>query len=529
MRERINMMQRLLLADRVKGRSDTFLAPLLPSLERHYEIRFISTGPGEELAAAIAWADVVWLEWCWDHAVWATREVLPAGKPCILRLHSIEVLQTNYPSQVDWRRVSRLVTVADDITETLLRQFPSIAGAVPIEVIANGIDTARFRAGSPDRFRVAWVGHLEPKKNPMLLMQIALLTHQHDPRFAFHVAGAFTDLRTSRYLSQMQQALGLAGVVHFEGHVADMPTWYADKGTLLSTSMYESFGMNIGEAMAVGAFPVVHRFPGAERLWPEECLFASVADAVALIGAARPGLYREWVEQRYGLSRQVDRILTLLRTVLTEPPRAGEAVPFVGSAAYWDRRYLQGGNSGAGSRGRLAAFKAATVNRLVKECAVASVLEFGCGDGGQLALANYPTYVGVDVSPASIALCRERFAADPSKRFLLGGTDDPGEADLVLSFDVIFHLVEDDVFHSYMRSLFARARRFVAIYASDRDERTADEHVRHRPISAWVAEHAPQWERITYIANPYPHDAARPDETSFSDFHIFARHTAEPK
>jgi glycosyltransferase involved in cell wall biosynthesis len=308
-------MPRLLLADRVKGRGDSFLAPLLPALEQHYETRFITAGPGEDLAAAIAWADIVWLEWCWDHAVWATRNAIPPGKPCIVRLHSIEALQTQYPAQLDWSRVSRLVTVAGDITDILLTAFPAIAGAVPIQVIPNGIDLTRFRPGNPDRFRVAWVGHLEPKKNPMLLMQIAQQVFRRDPRFSFHVAGAFTDLRTARYLRAMQSALGLAGVVRFEGHVADMPAWYADKGGLLSTSMYESFGMNIGEAMAAGAFPVVHGFPGADTLWPAECLFASVDDAVALIQAGRPGLYREWVADRYGLDRQIGSVLDLLRSI----------------------------------------------------------------------------------------------------------------------------------------------------------------------------------------------------------------------
>jgi glycosyltransferase involved in cell wall biosynthesis len=309
-------MTRLLLADRVKGQTDSFLAPLLPALERRYDTRFIAAGPGDELAEAIARADIVWLEWCWDHAVWATRHAIAPGKSCIVRLHSIEALQTNYPAQVDWSRVTRLITVAEDITDVLLSRFPAIRGAVPIEVIPNGIDMARFVPGQPDRFRVGWVGHLEPKKNPMLLMQIAARLHQRDTRFSVHVAGAFTDLRTARYLKQMQAALGLAGVVHFDGNVADMPAWYADKGVLLSTSMYESFGMNIGEAMASGAFPVVHGFPGADRLWPAECMFASVDDAVALIQAARPGLYREWVAERYGLDRQVGSVLSLLDRVV---------------------------------------------------------------------------------------------------------------------------------------------------------------------------------------------------------------------
>jgi glycosyltransferase involved in cell wall biosynthesis len=305
-------MARLLLADRVKDRGNTFLGPLIPALEREYEVRFVSAGPGDALAEAIAWADIVWLEWCWDHAVWATSSNCLAGKRCVLRLHSIEALQTDFPARVDWSRVDRLITVGEDITETLLANTPSIARFLQPDIVPNGIDMDRFTQSPGDRHRVAWVGHLEPKKNPMLLLQIAHSLHRADPRYVFHVAGGFTDLRTARYVKRLMGSLGLAGVVRFEGTIADMPAWYADKGVLLSTSMYESFGMNIGEAMAVGAFPVVHDFPGADRLWPEECLFASVDAAVALIRSARPGLYREWVRDRYGLERQQASVLRLL-------------------------------------------------------------------------------------------------------------------------------------------------------------------------------------------------------------------------
>jgi hypothetical protein len=305
-------MPKLLLADRVKGRDDTFLAPLIPALEPHYDVRFLSAGPGDALAEAIAWADIVWLEWCWDHAVWATTSGCLTGKRCVLRLHSIEALQTDFPARVDWSRVDRLITVGEDITDFLLSSFPSIAGHVQPDIIPNGVDMDRFALGHADRYRIGWVGHLEPKKNPMLLLQIAHALHRADPRYVVHVAGAFTDQRTARYLKRFMGSLGLAGVVRFEGPISAMPAWYADKGVLLSTSMYESFGLNIGEAMAVGAFPVVHDFPGADRLWPEECLFASIDDAVALIRSARPGLYREWVRARYGLDRQKDAVLRLL-------------------------------------------------------------------------------------------------------------------------------------------------------------------------------------------------------------------------
>ena len=309
------MPPRLLLADRVKDRQGSFLAPLIPALSERYEVRFHASPPGPELAAAIAWADIVWLEWCWDHAVWATTTDALRGRPCLVRLHSIEALQTDYPGRVDWSKVDALVTVADDIATVLLQRFPAISRSTTLHVVPNGIDLDRFAPGTPDPFRIAWVGHIEPKKNPMLMLQVAHRLRQQDARFSLHVAGAFTDLRTLRYLEGMIPALGLNGMVRFDGQVADMPAWYADKGVLLSTTMYESFGLNIGEAMAVGAFPVVHAFPGADALWPRECLFASIDDAAALIRAARPHLYRDWIAERYSLDLQAAAILAVLDTL----------------------------------------------------------------------------------------------------------------------------------------------------------------------------------------------------------------------
>jgi SAM-dependent methyltransferase len=98
---------------------------------------------------------------------------------------------------------------------------------------------------------------------------------------------------------------------------------------------------------------------------------------------------------------------------------------FIGSGSYWEQRYASGGNSGAGSYGRLAEAKAAVLNRLVADQRIGSVLEIGCGDGNQVELAHYPAYVGIDVSPSVIAACHQRFIGDPTKRFLVSGEDLP--------------------------------------------------------------------------------------------------------
>ena len=90
---------------------------------------------------------------------------------------------------------------------------------------------------------------------------------------------------------------------------------------------------------------------------------------------------------------------------------------FPGSKSYWEERYASGGNSGHGSVGQLAAFKAEILNGFVKENAVQSIIEFGCGDGRQLMLAEYTRYAGLDVSPTVIRMNIERFAKIAARVF----------------------------------------------------------------------------------------------------------------
>src|SRR5438874_1182973 len=125
------------------------------------------------------------------------------------------------------------------------------------------------------------------------------------------------------------------------------------------------------------------------------------------------------------------------------------ATNFPGSASYWEQRYRSGGDSGAGSYGRLADFKAEILNRFVASHGVESVIEFGCGDGNQLSLARYPNYIGLDVSASAIQMCKKRFVEDSSKSFFLYHPDCFVDrqgifaSDLSMSIDVIYHLVED--------------------------------------------------------------------------------------
>jgi hypothetical protein len=97
-------------------------------------------------------------------------------------------------------------------------------------------------------------------------------------------------------------------------------------------------------------------------------------------------------------------------------------------------------------------------------------------------------------------------------------------ADLALSLDVVFHLVEDAVFEQHMQHLFGVARRFVIVYSSDFDGPGMAAHVRHRNVSAWVASSFPAWERTEVVENPHTtHDDGTP---TIAKFLVFRRRTA---
>jgi cyclopropane fatty-acyl-phospholipid synthase-like methyltransferase len=136
--------------------------------------------------------------------------------------------------------------------------------------------------------------------------------------------------------------------------------------------------------------------------------------------------------------------------------------------AYWKQRYQSGGNSGAGSYGRLARFKVAFINGFTRANNVMDLLDFGCGDGSVMQQLTVPRYVGVDVSETALAHCRALVLNDVSREFYLRSELAPERrATMSLSLDVIYHLTEDPGFAEYMDAMFDVSRRFVIIYASN--------------------------------------------------------------
>lgn len=199
----------------------------------------------------------------------------------------------------------------------------------------------------------------------------------------------------------------------------------------------------------------------------------------------------------------------------------------ISSRQYWEERYQKGGTSGFGSYGRLAEFKANVINKFIEDEGIEFVIEFGCGDGNQLSMLRVKNYVGVDISPTIVEKCKQRFKDDTTKLFLTdrGYLEKRLKGMLTLSLDVIFHLIEDDVFENYMSMLFNAAERYCIIYSCDEDWLENDAiHVRRRKFSKWIADNLKEWRLMQVTYNKYPHDGSpNPMDLSFSNFYFYER------
>ncbi len=145
------------------------------------------------------------------------------------------------------------------------------------------------------------------------------------------------------------------------------------------------------------------------------------------------------------------------------------------SKKFWNDRYVKGGNSGSGSYNNLAQFKADIINNFIEKNEIKSIVDYGVGDGNQLKLFNTENlmYTGIDVSEFIISKCKKEFKEDKTKKFIhADNIDNELKGELVLSCDVIYHLIEDSVYEEYMKNLFSMSKKYVIIYAKNK-------HVNH--------------------------------------------------
>ena len=291
------------------GDGMAFLDEIVEFTKQRFEVRLFEGRTEEELRQLMEWSDISWFEWCTNLAVIGSRQ--PKVCKNIIRLHRYEAYEP-WPQQVNWANIDILVTVGNSfVKEALLDRVPHLESTTSLITIPNGVNLEKFTFTRRQRGKnIAFLSNLRTVKNPPFILQCMQKLHYIDPQYRLFFAGMFQDATLEQYLKYMVKALDLRDVVFFDGWQPDVRSWLQDKHYVVSTSIIESQGMGLLEAMACGLKPVVHNFPGASQIFPLEFLFNIAEEFCAQIcsDTYEPEKYRRFVEEWYALNTQLSKI-----------------------------------------------------------------------------------------------------------------------------------------------------------------------------------------------------------------------------
>ena len=200
-----------------------------------------------------------------DKMFWGRLAAYLAGVPVIASaLHS-----TGLPDRVEFlnRLLSPItdafIAVAENHGQYLAEQEGCPRSRV--QVVVNGVDTARFRPMPPDRALrrslgagdddrvVAIVAALRPEKNHELFLRAAVRVYAQDRAARFWIIG---DGPRREVLERLSSTLLPPGIVRFLGTRGDIPELLACADMVALSSHMEANPLSILEAMACGK-PVV--------------------------------------------------------------------------------------------------------------------------------------------------------------------------------------------------------------------------------------------------------------------------------
>jgi len=290
-----------------------FLKDIYHFAELRFPVRFFQGQDINQMFELMKWSDISWFEWCTEMVVQASK--MPKVCRNIVRLHRFEAYH-DWPSRVQWDNIDTLVLVGNSfVKDALAGQVTDIENRTWVVTIPNGVNLDKFEFIDRGTGKnLACLGYLNMRKNPMFLLQCMQKLHYTDPECRLFFAGTFQNPMLEQYIRYMTRALELEDVVFFDGWQEDINAWLRDKHYIVSASIGEGHPMGLLEGMACGLKPVIHNFPGADQIFPQEFLFNISEEFCRQICSApyEPQKYRNFIEQNYLLTEQLGKISGVL-------------------------------------------------------------------------------------------------------------------------------------------------------------------------------------------------------------------------
>lgn len=299
----------------VKQGMDSFLHGIINELEKQYIVRKYIVTSFDMVDDAMLWGDICWFEWCDELIGYASN--LQIDKQCklICRIHSYEVF-TDYIKNVSWENVDKIIMISETIKNIFLEAIDIDKNKITI--IPNGVDLNKWSyKDNIEDFNIAYVGYINYKKGPMLLLHSFKAIYDYDKRFKLYIAGKFQDYRDKLYFQQMIHELGLEENIIFDGWIDDLDNWLNDKNYIICTSVLESQNMSVMQAMAKGIKPLIHNFVGAKLIYDEKFIWNTMNDLIFSISnnVYNSEEYRSFIEKNYSQVKINNLILNTIENL----------------------------------------------------------------------------------------------------------------------------------------------------------------------------------------------------------------------
>jgi len=266
--------------------------------------------------AMARWADVLWFETCdnnlgvatsYGEPGWKFSEMDMTNKQVICRVIDIEAW-CGLHRNVDWNYVDDVIFIAPHIQKLVEKNI--VFEKQNIHLVPCGVDTDKFNLVEKPRGKnVAWVAERWFAKGIDLFLQYAAMLYKVDPEYKIYSVGIWADNAVEGwYREYIDYFIDNNDMnVEFIDHVPDMNEFLNDMDFVTCFSKKEAFSYAIAEGMSKGCFPLVHRFYGANDIWPEEIIWDTVDQAVEMtvnpIGEGKN--HRWWVDRNYSIDKML--------------------------------------------------------------------------------------------------------------------------------------------------------------------------------------------------------------------------------
>ena len=201
-----------------------------------------------------------------------------AGIPHIWHIHEHLKGNTDLYTYLPYWLTDRLTLKYSNLVITPSKALATMrfpAANNKVRIIPNGIDLSTFQHGNGERLRtslgipanapvLSFIGAISAVKDPLTFATAAASIFVYQPNTHFLLAGSSNDPALEQALQALIKRHGLSHCFHILGFRSDTHDILAAATVHVSTSLRESFGLTVIEAMAAGKAVVATRCGGPE-------------------------------------------------------------------------------------------------------------------------------------------------------------------------------------------------------------------------------------------------------------------------